>query len=106
MIGEPIIWHRHTEGVEDEYGNISPDSYTDEEITAAFAPESTRDADGDRVVSDAKLYLREPIPYLSKDLFTARGVKYFVEGDSAGGWVNPFTSTMFGQEIQLKRVTG
>lgn len=104
--GEAVTWHRFSEGTEDDYGNITPGGFADESITAGFAPESTEESGTGRVVSDAKLYLSDAIPYQARDEFTARGVRYGVRGDGQGGWVNPFTGSAFGQEILLRRVTG
>lgn len=108
--GEPVTWHRYTEGGVDEWGDPAPGDFVDVELPGAgFAPESTqepRDGASQRVVSEAKLYLSEPIDYGSRDQFTARGVRFAVEGDAAGGWLNPFTGWAAGQEILLRRATG
>lgn len=105
--GEQLTWRRFSPAAEDDYGNIIPGDYVDEELTGAFAPESTQGQDSDyRVVSDAKIYLRATIPFSSRDRFIVRGVEYAAIGDSAGGWKNPFTGFVPGQEILLRRVTG
>ena len=86
--------------------------------SVAFAPESTVEPRGrgggagadstlsQRVISEAKLYLDPPIDYTSQDQFTARGTRFEVEGESMGGWDNPYTGNGYGQEILLRRVTG
>lgn len=106
--GESIIWHRWVDGGEDDYGGTLPGGYSDLVVPGAgFAPESTKeDTPDNRVVSQAKIYLKSPIPYRSKDQFTVRDRRYAVEGDAQGGWVNPFTGTDHGQEILLTRTTG
>lgn len=109
-LGDAVVWHRYTGGGVDEYGDPAPGGFQDVELPGVgFAPESTvepREGSSQRVVSEAKLYLTEPIDYSARDEFTARGVRFEVEGDSAGGWMNPFTGWSAGQEILLKRVTG
>lgn len=106
--GESATWSRWVPGGTDEYGNSTPGHYEDQQLDGVgFAPESTEEASLDqRVVSQAKLYLTESIPYTAKDRFVVRGVTFGVDGTGMGGWVNPFTGTDFGQEIQLRRVTG
>lgn len=108
--GEPVTWHRYRGGGTDRYGDPAPATFEDVVLErVGFAPESTvepRDAASQRVVSEAKLYLAEPIDYTAQDEFTARGVRFGVEGQSAGGWLNPFTGWAAGQEILLRRVTG
>lgn len=105
--GEQILWHRWQSAGRDSHG--SPTGTLADPIpveNVGFAPESTEESGGKQVVSTAKLYCNPPIGYGSRDQFTVRGVRYAVDGDSQGGWRNPFTGTQFGQEIQLKRVTG
>lgn len=108
--GDAVVWHRHSGGGVDDWGDPAPDGFEDVELSGVgYAPESTeepRDGASHRVVSQAKLYLSEPIDYSARDEFTARGVRFEVEGDSAGGWMNPFTGWSAGQEILLRRVTG
>jgi hypothetical protein len=108
--GDAVRWHRYTEGGVDEYGDPAPGGFEDVDLPGAgFASESTvepRDGASQRVVSEAKLYLSEPIDYGAQDEFTVRGARFGVEGDSAGGWSNPFTGWAAGQEILLRRVTG
>lgn len=108
--GDAVTWHRFTGGGVDDYGDPAPGGFQDVDLPGAgFAPESTeepRDGASQRVVSQAKLYLTEPIDYSSQDEFTVRGVRFEVEGASMGGWSNPFTGWAAGQEIMLKRVTG
>jgi hypothetical protein len=108
--GDQVLWHRFTGSGVDQYGDPAPIGFEDVELTGVgFAPESTvepRDGASQRVVSEAKLYLSEPIDYSSQDEFTVRGVRFEVEGDAAGGWMNPFTGWSAGQEILLRRVTG
>lgn len=108
--GDQVVWHRYTEGGVDEHGDPAPGAFENVELAGVgYAPESTvepRDGASQRVVSEAKLYLSVPIDYGARDEFTVRGVRFEVEGDAAGGWVNPFTGWSAGQEILLRRVTG
>lgn len=106
--GESVVWRKFVPGVEDQYGNVTPGGFVDSTLPGvAFAPESTKEqAAGGRVISDAKLYTRTPVAFSAQDRFTVRGLAYQAVGDSAGGWLNPFTGRSAGQEILLKRVTG
>lgn len=78
-------------------------------IDAAFAPESTAESSAagaaQRVVSDAKLYLRNPIQYSQRDSFRIDGVLYRASGQNPG-WHGRYSRRSFGQEIFLKRVGG
>lgn len=107
--GESVTWHRWEDSTgKDDYGEPLPGGYVPTVVDGAgFAPESTQEDTPDRrVVSSAKLYVKSPIPYSAKDQFTIRGVRYGVNGSAQGGWVNPFTGALHGQEIQLVRVVG
>lgn len=107
--GESVTWHQWFDSAgTDDYGEPLPGGYNDQVVAGAgFAPESTKeDSPDSRVVSSAKLYVKTPVPYSAKDQFTIRGVRYAVDGTSQGGWVNPFTGTLHGQEIILVRVVG
>lgn len=103
---EPVTWHHQQSSVTNEYGDEESGGFVDIEMVGAFAPVTTRETETDRVISDAKLYLREPIKYRSRDQFTIRGQRFMVEGDSRGGWWSPYSGRVVGQEILLKRVTG
>jgi hypothetical protein len=111
------IWHRYAAGTEDDYGEQSGHTFTDKPLdeipgqSIAFAPEEVhapepRDGTSQRVVSEARLYLDVPIAYGARDQFTVRGVRFEVEGESLGGWENPYTGGSSGQEIRLQRITG
>lgn len=107
--GETVTWHRWIPGGTDDYGKPLPGTYVEQDLTGvAFAPEGTDESEPDgRTVIDAEIIVRgSAIPYSARDQFTARGVRYGVEGASAGGWRNPFTGWTPGQTIKLKRVVG
>lgn len=107
--GEAALWHRWMSGGVDEYGGQRPGAYVDQELTSVgFAPEgTTEDTPDRRVVTQAELVIPgTAIAYTARDQFTIRGVRYGVDGTSAGGWRNPFTGWDAGQTIRLKRVTG
>lgn len=83
-------------------------------IDAAFAPETTAEGtsiratvDGvqQRVISDARLFLRTPIQYSQRDFFRVDGVLYNVMGQNPG-WYGRYSRRCFGQEIFLKRIGG
>ena len=107
--GEEVVWHRWLSGGIDEYGGQRPGTRVDQTLTGVgFSPEGTaEDTPDGRVTTQAELVISgSSIQYSAKDQFTVRGVRYGVEGTSAGGWRNPFTGWSPGQTIKLTRVTG
>lgn len=76
-------------------------------IDAAFAPETTSESasagGAQRIISEAKLYLRKPIKYSQRDFFRIDGVLHQAVGQNPG-WYGRYSRQLFGQEILLKRV--
>ncbi|MEX3609765.1 hypothetical protein VVR12_01795 [Rothia sp. LK2588] len=107
----PVVqWKRFQESTEtDEWGEEVSGFADPVEIQAAFAPESTAESSqsglAQRVISQAKLYLKTPIDYTARDEFLIDGKTYRAVGESPG-WYGLYSRRAFGQEILLEAVTG
>lgn len=103
-----VVWRRFVEGEEEgEFGEKTV-SWVDTPIQAAFAPTSTSEPETGtmtHVVSQAQLFLREPIDYTARDEFLINGERWTAEGDG-GTWWGMYSNRFFGQQILLKRVSG
>lgn len=106
---ESVVRHAYSPGKPDDYGQVTL-GYIDEMWSGvAFAPGRSDEpfrSGGTRMETTATLYDPAGRPVHPLDEFTVRGVRYQVDGDAAGVWVNPFTGWAPGSTIALKRVTG
>lgn len=104
-----IMWKRYSQTPKrDAYGKEIASFDEPVAIEADFAPESTAEplkGTTQRVVSEAKLFLRTPIDYTHKDEFIVDGVRYKAEG-VLPGWHGRYSRRTLGQQILLKVVLG
>ena len=108
--GEQVVWHRHGVTGKDSY-NRPILGFVDEPLeNVAVAPgsssESRSTSNPSRLSTQLSILLTSDPGVSDQDQFTVRGHRYEVDGSPEGGWVNPFTGTSFGTEINLKKVRG
>jgi len=105
--GESVTLHRYSGVTRNAHGAVIT-QFADPVVIAkaAFAPGSTSEPQGERVVTQATVYLPAGTTVGPRDQFTVRGVRYEVDGDMSGEWVNPFNGHSPGSAVALRRVTG
>ena len=108
--GEQVTWHRHGVTGKDAY-NRPIFGWADRTLeNVAVAPGSSSEggtiSNPHRLSTQMSIFLTEDPGVTDLDEFTVRGRRYMVDGDSDGGWTNPFTGTSFGVEVNLKKVSG
>lgn len=108
--GEKVTWHRASTDETDSYGKPMTtweDIVLEEVGVAPGSSSEPRHATNiNRLSTSMTITLTEDPGIGPEDEFTVRGRRYEVEGDVGGAWVNPFTGTSFGTEVELRRVSG
>lgn len=108
--GETVTHHATVEAGEDGYG-VPVTTQTDTLVDGvAVAMQDVSEPAGDgifRVVRKAALYFDPPLTPGQTDEFTVRGERYVVDsGSELALWRNPFTGSVPGSEVHVRRVTG
>ncbi len=105
--GETWEHEAYTGVTRDDLGNVTS-SFADSVAVGGcgFAPGSSSEVGGLRVVTAPTLYVPKPITVSAQDRFTGRGLLYEVVGDAAD-WVNPISGRDPGKlVVSLQRITG
>jgi hypothetical protein len=107
--GLTVTVRRFTAGEIDAHGNETG-AWSDLALLkgCAFDPGSSSEPrlpGQDRVVVEPTLYAAHDAPVIPQDRIIVEGVEYEVDG-VARRWGNPFTGSMVGAVISLRRVDG
>ena len=108
--GEPVTWHRYTEGFTDVYGRAEA-GYEDTVVPrVGVAMSQVQEPAGDgmfRVVETADIYGPADMAPDPRDEFTVRGERYaVVSGSALNVWRHPGTGRTPGAVVSVRRVTG
>lgn len=108
--GESALLHRRAGQTRNAHGAVVPEYAAPVELQkVAFAPGSSsepQDGASQRVVTQPTLYITDGTVVGPLDQVTVRGVRYEVDGDMSGQWVNPFTGHSPGSAVTLRKVSG
>jgi hypothetical protein len=105
--GETWLHEAYTGVDRDDLGNVTSSFAAPVSVGGCgFAPGTSSEVAGLRVVTAPTLYVPKPLTVNPQDRFTGRGKVYEVVGDAAD-WLNPISGRDPGKlVVPLQRITG